>query len=113
MIRPHQKHALWLAALAHRVSGLGLALFLPLHFYVLGMALDGAEDLDGVLAWTGHPLVKLVEFGLVLLLALHLFGGLRLLVLEFLPWRAPQKTWAALAAAVSVFFALAFLLRAV
>jgi len=113
MIRPHQRHALWLAALVHRLSGIGLALFLPLHFYVLGMALNDDQALDGLLRWTGHPLLKLVEFGLVLFLALHLFGGLRLLVLEFMPWRPAQRTYAALAAALSVFIALLFLFRAV
>jgi fumarate reductase subunit D len=30
---------LWLAALVHRLSGLALALFLPLHFLTLGLAL--------------------------------------------------------------------------
>ena len=44
------------------------------------------------------PLVKFAEFGLVFLLAVHLFGGLRLLALEFLPWRDWQKTLAASAA---------------
>ena len=76
------------------------------------MALGDSGDLDGVLAWTAQPAVKLAEGGLVLLLALHLFGGLRLLVLEFLPWRPVQKTLAALAAAASVCCALLFLLQA-
>ena len=113
MIRPHQRHPLWLAALVHRLSGIGLAIFLPFHFYVLGMALNDAEHLDGLLKWTDHPVLKLAEFGLVLFLALHLFGGLRLLALEFLPWKPAQKTYAAVAAALSVLIALLFLLRSV
>ena len=36
--------------------------------------------------------MKLAEMGLVLLLAAHLAGGLRVLALEFLPWRDWQKT---------------------
>ena len=104
---------MWLAALVHRLSGIGLAIFLPFHFYVLGMALNDAEHLDGLLKWTDHPALKLAEFGLVLFLALHLFGGLRLLALEFLPWKPAQKTYAAVAAALSVLFALLFLLRSV
>lgn len=112
MIKPHQRHPLWLAALVHRVSGIGLLLFLPLHFYVLGLALNDPAALDGLLAWTEHPLLKLAESGLVLFLALHFFGGLRLLVLEFLPWKPAQKTYAALAVAVSLFFALLFLFGA-
>ena len=102
-----------LAHLLHRLSGLGLALFLPLHFWMLGRALAGPEALDAALALTESGLVKLAEFGLVFLLAVHFFGGLRLLVLEFLPWKAPHKTLAAGAVAGSFFVAGVFLLRAV
>ena len=40
------------AALLHRLSGLALLLFLPLHFLALGLALEGAERLQGFLSWT-------------------------------------------------------------
>jgi len=113
MIRPHQKHSLWLAYKLHRLSGLVLVLFLPAHFYVLGLALTDASALDGFLKWTGNPLVKIAEIGLVFLLAVHIFGGLRLLALEFLPWSDQQKTWAAMAVAVSFFMAVAFLMNAI
>jgi fumarate reductase subunit D len=113
MISNHRKHTLWLAFLVHRVSGLCLALFLPIHFYVLGLALDGSEDLDRFLSWTDHPLVKLVELFLVFFLSIHLFGGLRLLALEFLPWNPRQKSLAAAATAVAVFVSLMFLLTMV
>ena len=39
MIKPHRNHPLWYAYIVHRLSGVGLALFLPAHFYVLGLAL--------------------------------------------------------------------------
>jgi fumarate reductase subunit D len=113
MIRPHRKHPLWIAFIVHRISGLCLALFLPLHFYLLGLALNDPAALDGFLRWTEHPLLKFAEIGLVFFLAVHLFGGLRLLALEFLPWHSGQKTFAALAAAAAVFVALLFLLRSV
>jgi len=89
----------WLAY-AHRLSGIALAVFLPVHFWVLSRALE----LDAFLAWTEQPAVKAAEWGLVTLLALHLAGGLRVLALEFLPWR----NWAgglAAAAAVATFAA--------
>lgn len=82
----HRRHPAYLAFIVHRISGLGLALFLPLHFLALGLALEGAGELDGFLRWAEHPLVKLSEVALVLLLAAHLAGGLRLLALEFLGW---------------------------
>ena len=111
-MKAHRRQPLYLAFLLHRLSGLGLALFLPLHFYVLGLALESDAALDQALHWTSGPLFKLAEFGLVFLLAVHCFGGLRLLALENLPWREPQKTYAALAVAVSLFVAGGFLLRA-
>lgn len=113
MIRPHRHHPLWFAFLLHRVSGVFLALFLPAHFYVLGLALNRPASLDGFLHWAEHPLVKASEFVLVFLLAAHAFGGLRLMALEFLPWNPRQKTMAATAAALSLLIAGLFLLRAV
>ena len=112
MIRPHRHQPLWYAFLLHRLSGIGLALFLPLHFYLLALSLGDTADFDRALAWTEQPLVKAAEFGLVFLLALHLFGGLRLLVLEFFAWTPAQKTLAAAAAGLAFFVACGFLLRA-
>jgi len=111
VIRPHRNHPLWYAFIVHRISGLVLALFLPFHFYVLSLSLTDPQALDGFLQWTEQPLMKVAEGGLVFLLALHLFGGLRLLALEFLPWRPYQKTLAATAAAAALFVALGFLLN--
>lgn len=113
MIRPHRSHPLWFAFLLHRVSGLALALFLPLHFYVLAMALTSPEALDAFLSWTDMTIVKLAEYGLVFFLAAHFFGGLRLLALEFLPWSSRQKTLAAGAVALAFFVSTTFFLNAV
>ena len=111
-MKAHRRQPLYLAFLLHRLSGLALALFLPFHFYLLGLALDGEAALDGALEWTSGPLFKLAEFGLVFLLALHCFGGLRLLALENMSLSGGQKQFAALALAVSLFVAGGFLLRA-
>jgi len=112
-MKAHRRQPLYLAFLLHRLSGLGLALFLPLHFYVLGTALAGADAFDAALGWTEGPLIIIAEFGLVFLLAVHFFGGLRLLALENLPWSNRHKNYAALAVAVAFFVACGFLLRAV
>ncbi len=106
-------HPLWLAYILHRLSGVGLALFLPFHFWVLAMAMTDPTRLDGFLAMTEAGMVKLAEFGLVFLLAVHMFGGLRLMAMEWLPWSAPQKTLAAGAMAVSFLVACLFFLKAV
>ncbi|MGA8030961.1 MAG: succinate dehydrogenase, cytochrome b556 subunit [Casimicrobiaceae bacterium] len=101
----------WWAFVVHRVSGVALALFLPVHFWALGKALEGEAALEGFLRWTENPWVRFGEWGLVVLLAAHLTGGLRVLALEFLPWRNWQKSLAAVAAGVSLLVAVFFLLE--
>jgi fumarate reductase subunit D len=107
----HRGSALWVAALVHRLSGLALAIFLPLHFLTLGLAIDGEARLDNFLRWSDQPLVKFAEGGLVFLLTVHLLGGLRVLVIENFAWRDGQKQLATLAAAVSAVIAFIFLVR--
>lgn len=112
-LKPHRHHPLWLAYMLHRASGLGLALFLPAHFYVLSLAITQPESLDHFLSFAESPMVKVAEFGLVFLLAVHFFGGLRLLALEFLPWSTRQKSLAAASIAGAFLISGTFLLRAV
>lgn len=107
----HRNHPAYWAFLVHRLSGLGLALFLPLHLLVLGLAVERAA-LDGFLAWSASPLVKLAETVLVVLLAVHMTGGLRLLALEFLPWSNAQKTRIAVSFGLALASGLLFLLLA-
>jgi fumarate reductase subunit D len=101
------------AFVAHRVSGIVLALFLPVHFFALSRALADPAGLDRFLNWTRQPGVKFSETMLVLALAMHLAGGVRLLFVEFVGWRAEwQKTAIALVAAASLGCALLFALNA-
>jgi len=106
-------HPAYLAFIVHRVSGLLLALFLPVHFWVLGQAIRGEAALDGLLRWSDSPVLKAAETVLVVLLAAHLAGGLRVLALEFLGWRAAQKSLAAASAGVALAAGLLFLLNVV
>ncbi len=108
-----RSHPAWWAFAVHRVSGVLLTLFLPLHFWALGTALLGEAKLESFLRWSDQAAVKLAEIVLVLLLAAHMTGGLRLLALEFLAWRDWQKSLLAVAAGLTVVVALAFLLNLV
>jgi succinate dehydrogenase subunit D len=102
---------LWIAAMIHRISGLALAIFLPIHFFVLGLAFHGGAGLDKFLRWSDQPSVKLAEGGLVFLLTVHLLGGLRVLVIENFAWRDGQKELATIAAAAAAVVAMVFLVR--
>ena len=108
----HRRDGLWLAAMVHRLSGLALAAFLPVHFLFLALALKGEAQLQAALRWTQAPLVKFAEMGLVFFLAVHLLGGLRVLVIENLPWRDGQKLLATAALTAAAAIALIFLAHA-
>jgi fumarate reductase subunit D len=114
-VRPHdtaqRRDALWIAAMVHRLSGLALACFLPLHFLTLGFAIEGEARLDGFLKWTANPWVKMGETVLVFLLAVHMLGGLRVLLVENLPWREDQKRLALVAGGTALAVAALFILR--
>ena len=100
------------AFVAHRVSGIVLALFLPVHFFALSQAIARPAAFDAFLDWTRAPAVKLAETVLVLALAVHFAGGVRLLLVEFVGWRAEwQKTAIALVAAAALACALLFALN--
>jgi fumarate reductase subunit D len=105
----HRTNVLWLAFLIHRLSGLALAIFLPSHFLVLGLAISGDARLDGFLRWTDQPLVQFSEAVLVGLLAVHMLGGLRLLTVENLGWFTGQRRLAIIAVIVALVVAFAFL----
>ena len=100
------------AALLHRLSGIALAIFVPIHFLTLATALHGAGALDSFLSLTNTPIVKLSETGLVAALALHMALGLRILAIEFLGIR--ERTGAAVSACfgLAVAAGLSFLLNA-
>ena len=99
-----RQHSSYWMFMVHRISGIALAIFLPLHFWTLGHALQDS------LVWTDQPIVKLGEWLIVVALAAHLGGGLRVLALEFLPWRDWQKSLTAAAAALTLAAGLALAL---
>ena len=109
--RASRAHPGFVAALIHRLSGLALAIFLPMHFLVLGLALE-QEAFSSLIAWTNQPLVKISEGLMVSALSVHFAGGLRLLAVEFLGLTRAQSLWIALAFAFGLGFGVLFLMRA-
>jgi fumarate reductase subunit D len=103
MMRASHKQRGFVAAMLHRLSGIALAIFLPIHFLALATALNGAKALDAFLAVTRQPVVAFAEFGIVIALAIHLTLGLRVLAVEILDFR--EKTLAALSVCVAAVLA--------
>ena len=73
--------------------------------------IEGEARLESFLRWTDNPLDKFAECGLVVLLAAHLGGGLRLLFIEFVGWRDWQSRAIAFAFTLGLAFGLLFLLN--
>ena len=69
MMRASHKQPGFIAALLHRLAGIALVIFLPVHFWALSGALNGADVLDKFLKVTDTPLVKFAEGGIVVALA--------------------------------------------
>jgi fumarate reductase subunit D len=110
MMRASHRQPGFVAALLHRLSGIALAIFLPLHFLALATALNGAAALDSFLAVTRTPLVRASELALVAALATHMALGLRVLAIELFDIRdrtaAVLSGCAAMVLAVGVVFLL-------
>ena len=83
MIRNAHLKPGFLAAVLHRLSGVALAVFLPMHFIALGTALGGADSLQNFLVLTHSWFIRLAEWGLVTALAVHMALGLRVLAIEW------------------------------
>jgi fumarate reductase subunit D len=105
-----RNHPAYWAFLVHRFSGLALALFLPVHFWALGHAIEGAAALNGFIRVTDDPLFKFGEWGLVIFLAAHMAGGVRLLLIEFGTWSGLRKNLIAVTAGFTAMTGLAFAL---
>lgn len=100
----------FIAAMLHRLSGVALAVFLPMHFIVLGSALSGADALDSYLVLTHGWLFRLAEWGLVIALSLHMTLGLRVLAIEFLSFRERGATLVSACCALAFALGILFLL---
>ena len=104
-----KSHLSYFAYVCHRFSGLLLACFIPLHFLMLSQSLRGATGFERSLGLTDFWVFKFGEWALVILLAIHLIGGIRLLMIEFGPWHGLRKAWVQAATMVGIFCGLLYL----
>lgn len=111
MIVASHKQPGYVAALLHRLAGIALALFLPLHFLLLASALNGADSLDELLDITQTLPLKLCEGLIVFALALHMSLGLRVLALEFLAFRERTAVTVSLCLAAAIAVGILFVLN--
>lgn len=80
------------AWLLHRLSGLGVLLFLVIHILDTGLVLFGPETYNKVIRLYTHPLFRLGEVGLAAAVLYHALNGIRITLLDFYPeWSARQQ----------------------
>lgn len=64
----------------HRVSGLGLILYLPIHVWVTGRRVAGPEVWDQTMAALKHPALVVGEFLVLAAFIFHALNGIRLVL---------------------------------
>lgn len=70
----------------HRLSGIGIALFLPLHILDIAVFAYLPEKFDQLHAIYGTPLMRVFECGLLFALLFHALNGLRIIAVDFFDW---------------------------
>jgi len=77
--RIHLGTAAWIL---HRLSGLGLILYMLLHIWVIHHLIGGEESFNGIMEFFNNPLFKTLEIGLVGVILYHLWNGLRVTLVD-------------------------------
>lgn len=69
----------------HRLSGLGVLLFLLIHILDTALVLFGPEVYDKVVKIYTNPVFRVGEVGLAAAVIYHALNGIRITVLDFWP----------------------------
>jgi len=75
----------------HRITGIGLSIYLLMHTFVLSSAISGPEKFTERMGFVQNPLFALLEILLLAGLVFHLLNGLRITLVDFLGWTRYHK----------------------
>jgi succinate dehydrogenase / fumarate reductase cytochrome b subunit len=70
---------------AHRVTGVGIILFLFAHVLDTAVVGWGPEAYNKVLSVYHNPIVRLLELALVAFVLFHALNGIRIMIIDFVP----------------------------
>lgn len=99
----------------HRITGLGVLLFLFVHIADIYIIRYGAEAFDDLLFIYKHPVFRIMEIGLVAAVYFHAVNGLRVIFIDFSDWAADhqkQLFWATVVIFTAAFIPTAILMIA-
>jgi succinate dehydrogenase / fumarate reductase, cytochrome b subunit len=69
--------------IAHRVTGVGILLFLFAHIVDTALVGWGPDAYNRVVSVYHHPLVQVMELGLVGAVIYHALNGMRIMIIDF------------------------------
>jgi len=78
------------AWMMHRLTGVGLVVYLVIHIWGLKSLTDPAA-FNALIAKYHAPIYKVGEFGLLVAVVYHALNGLRIVLIDFLGWSPNQK----------------------
>jgi len=81
----------------HRLSGIGLAIYLIMHTYVLSSAISSPEAFSQRMGQVQNPVFAVLEVLLIAGVFAHMLNGLRITLTDFFGWSRSHKAlfWAA------------------
>lgn len=77
--------------LAHRVTGLGLILYMVIHLFSLGTRVISAEAFNNTMKSYDTTLFHIGEWFLFMACVFHCVNGIRIMLVDFFPLTRKQK----------------------
>jgi len=75
----------------HRITGVGLAVYLLMHTFVLSSAISGPESFSSRMQDVQSPLFAILEILLLAGVFYHMLNGLRVTLVDFFGWTRHHK----------------------
>lgn len=69
----------------HRITGVGLILFLFVHILDTALVAAGPDVYNRVVRAYHAPVIRLLEIGLAAMVLFHALNGLRIIIIDFFP----------------------------
>ena len=76
----------------HRLTGIGLALYLLMHTFVLSSAISGEAAFNKQMGAVQNPFFAFLEIFLIAGVFIHMLNGLRITLADFFGWSRMHKS---------------------
>lgn len=91
----YRLHPGYIAWLLHRITGIGLALYIFTHIWVIHHISRGKEAFNQVMAVVQSPIFHLLEIGLLACVVFHGLNGIRVVLIDYgsAAEKGPHRGW--------------------